>query len=54
MKMLAWEDAKGQVWLTYNDPAYIAKRHHIKDRGDIAKKMSGALANMAAAAAGNK
>lgn len=43
LKALAWEDAKGQVWLTYNDPAYIAKRHGITDRPEILKKMSGAL-----------
>jgi uncharacterized protein (DUF302 family) len=27
MKALAWKDASGQVWLGYNDPAYIARRH---------------------------
>jgi uncharacterized protein (DUF302 family) len=27
MKAMAWEDAKGQVWLGYNDPAWIAQRH---------------------------
>jgi uncharacterized protein (DUF302 family) len=27
LKALAWEDAAGQVWLGYNDPAYLAKRH---------------------------
>jgi uncharacterized protein (DUF302 family) len=43
MKALAWEDEKGQVWLTYNDPAYIAKRHNIKDRANIVAKMTGAL-----------
>jgi len=43
LKALAWEDEKGQVWLTYNDPAYIAKRHGITDRPEILKKMSGAL-----------
>ena len=43
MKALAWEDEKGQVWLTYNDPAYIAKRHNIKDRAKIVAKMTGAL-----------
>lgn len=43
LKALAWEDESGQVWLTYNDPAYVAKRHHIKDRADVLKKMSGAL-----------
>ena len=43
MKALAWEDEKGQVWLTYNDPQYIADRHGIKDRAEIVKKMTGAL-----------
>jgi len=43
MKALAWKDAKGKVWLTYNDPAYIAKRHKIKDRAKYVVKMTGAL-----------
>jgi len=43
MKALAWEDEKGQVWLTYNDPAYIANRHGITDRAEIVAKMTGAL-----------
>lgn len=43
MKALAWEDEKGQVWLTYNDPAYLANRHGITDRARIVKKMTGAL-----------
>ena len=43
MKALAWEDDKGKVWLTYNDPAYLAKRHGITDRAKIVKKMTGAL-----------
>lgn len=29
LKALAWQDAAGQVWLGYNDPAYLAKRHGI-------------------------
>lgn len=45
MKALAWEDEKGQVWLAYNDPQYIADRHGIKDRAEIVKKMTGALNN---------
>jgi len=44
LKALAWEDDKGGVWLTYNDPAYIANRHGIKDRDEVVKKMQGALA----------
>lgn len=43
MKALAWEDANGKVWLSYNDPAYIAKRHGITDRKKIEDKMTGAL-----------
>ena len=27
LKALVWEDAQGQVWLGYNDPAFIAQRH---------------------------
>ena len=29
LKVLVWEDASGQIWLGYNDPAYIAKRHGV-------------------------
>ncbi len=50
LKALAWEDEKGQVWLTYNDPAYIANRHGITDRAEIIKKMTGALDKLTAAA----
>jgi uncharacterized protein (DUF302 family) len=54
MKALAWKDEKGQVWLTYNDPVYIANRHGINDRPAIVKKMTGALNNLTNAATGNK
>ena len=27
LKALVWEDAQGQVWLGYNDPAWLASRH---------------------------
>lgn len=50
MKALAWKDESGQVWLTYNDPQYIADRHGIKDRDNIVKKMTNALNNMTNAA----
>ncbi|UCH48698.1 MAG: DUF302 domain-containing protein [Betaproteobacteria bacterium] len=29
LKALVWEDESGQVWVGYNDPAYIAERHEI-------------------------
>ncbi len=27
LKALVWEDADTMVWVTYNDPAWIARRH---------------------------
>ncbi len=27
LKALAWQDETGQVWLAYNEPAYLAARH---------------------------
>ncbi len=54
MKALAWQDKNGQVWLTYNDPAYIAKRHGIDDRDKIKAKMTGALNKLTNVATGNK
>jgi uncharacterized protein (DUF302 family) len=29
LKALVWQDESGQVWLGYNDPAYLAKRHGV-------------------------
>jgi uncharacterized protein (DUF302 family) len=27
LKVLVWEDASGQAWLSYNEPSWLAKRH---------------------------
>lgn len=54
MKALAWQDDKGQVWYTYNDPIYLAKRHGINDRDKVLSKMSKALAKFSSVATGNK
>jgi uncharacterized protein (DUF302 family) len=27
LKALVWEDADGKIWLSYNDPGWIAQRH---------------------------
>ncbi len=43
IKVLAWKDAKGDVWIAYNDPQYIADRHGITNRDEIIKKMTEAL-----------
>ena len=54
MKALAWKDKKGQVWLTYNDPSYIANRHGINNRAKIVNKMTGALNKLTNVAIGTK
>src|ERR1700688_5076014 len=33
LKALAWQDASGVTWLSYNDPAFLAHRHGL-DGGD--------------------
>ena len=43
LKAIAWEDDKGQVWLGYNTPEYIATRHGITDQGKTVEKIKGAL-----------
>lgn len=50
LKLLAWQDANGQVWIAYNDPGYLAQRHNIGDRDPVVTKMRKALGNFAATA----
>lgn len=46
-KALAYEDESGKVWLVYNDPEYIAKRHLTRGCEQAVQKVSNALANFA-------
>jgi uncharacterized protein (DUF302 family) len=54
LKVLVWQDAAGDTWLSYNDPSWLAQRHGL---GDQAKPpvtaltgVLGALAKTAATA----
>jgi uncharacterized protein (DUF302 family) len=38
-KALAWQDTSGQVWLSYNDAAYIQRRFGLTD--DVMKPLAG-------------
>ena len=31
LKILVWADGDGVVWVSYNAPAYLARRHHLDD-----------------------
>ena len=46
-KALIWQDETGQVWLSYNDPKYLASRHSIKGCSEVIKKIEKALGNFA-------
>jgi len=49
-KALIWEDGSGQVWLSYNDPNYLAQRHDLSKCAEVVKKIEQALGNFAAMA----
>src|ERR1700730_13441451 len=50
LRALVWEDEAGKVWLTYNQPEFLAQRHHVADRDDAVKALSAGLAALARAA----
>jgi uncharacterized protein (DUF302 family) len=43
LRALVWQDASGKMWLSYNDPAWLAKRH------GIGSETEPAVSNMAVA-----
>ena len=47
LKALVWEDKAGQVWLGYNDPAYLAKRHQAIDCESVVQNISKLLGGIA-------
>lgn len=49
-KALIWEDKEGDVWLAYNDPEYLKRRHNIEDCDGVISKAEGALEGFAEAA----
>ena len=49
-KALIWQDENGQVWLTYNDPQYLAMRHEMGGCKAVLDKVRNALNNFAKAA----
>jgi uncharacterized protein (DUF302 family) len=51
IKVLIWEEPDGRVWIAYNDPAYLAARHGIEDRGPVLEKIKAAVGGIVSAAA---
>ena len=52
MKVLAYEDAAGKVWLVTTRPATLKARYNIKGRDDVIAAMTTALDKLTGAAAG--
>ena len=51
LKALVWQDASGNTWLSYNDPAWLAKRHGVGAETEPAvNNMTAALSAVAKAA----
>ena len=51
LKILAWQDADGKVWLTYNDPRWLAGRHRLGSGTDAGvSALATLLAKLAKAA----
>ena len=46
VRLLVLEDKDGQVWTVYNDFGYIARRHHIRNRGAAFKMASEVIASI--------
>lgn len=49
-KMLIWQAEDGQVYLSYNDPMYLAERHALTGQEERLAMVANALANLARAA----
>src|SRR5215831_3834179 len=55
LKVLVWQDADGNTWLSYNDPAWLARRHGLgPDAEATVKTLAGALHAVTSAAAGSE
>ncbi len=54
LKVLVWQDAEGSTWLSYNDPAWLARRHGLNpDAEATVKTLAGVLNAVTAVAAGS-
>ena len=40
LRALVWEDVKGQTWISYNDPVWLAQRHALPTQ---VEKVAGTL-----------
>lgn len=54
LKALVWQDASGDTWLSYNDPAWLAQRHGLGNEVEApVKAMTAMLGAVTRAATGS-
>lgn len=51
LKVLVWQDAADKTWLSYNEPSWIAQRHHVTSAEPVLSKLGAALNTIVRAAA---
>jgi uncharacterized protein (DUF302 family) len=49
-KALIWKDNGGKVWISYNNPRYLKRRHNISNCEEVISKIEKALAGISKAA----
>jgi uncharacterized protein (DUF302 family) len=54
LKILVWQDAGNNTWLSYNEPGWIAQRHGVANAETIVNKLSDVLRAITTTAAGNQ
>jgi uncharacterized protein (DUF302 family) len=47
LKALVWQDAAGDTWLSWNDPAWLAARHGVSGAEAVAGKLTAVLDDVA-------
>ena len=43
LKILVWQDAANDTWLSYNEPRWIARRHKVANAEPLVSKMTAML-----------
>ena len=55
LKVLVWQDDAGSTWFSYNDPAWLVRRHGLGPEVETSvKALTGALSAVTVAAAGSR
>jgi uncharacterized protein (DUF302 family) len=54
LKVLVWQDAANNTWVSYNEPSWIARRHGVAGAESVIDKMADMLKGIAREASGSQ